>query len=128
VKEVKAWFILRELCLLLVFLGVLYAISFANRDVENAHRIVNYLRREFLKSDYQYHYQFGHKRQSYKFENIKSVDVYWEWLEDVFVYKYLGTRWTDKGKSRATILQYNRTNKIIGWPVLRQLRVKDGKY
>jgi len=130
-KEVKAWFILRELFFLLLFLGILYAISFANRDVENAHRMVNYLRKQFLKIDYHYQYEYSlpEDKTSYVFENIQSIEDYWKWLEDVFAYRYNETVWQDNNIKSKSILQRNtRTNKIIGYPTLRQLRVKNGKY
>ncbi len=133
-KEVKAWFILRELFFLLLFLGILYTISFANRDVQNAHRMVNYLRREFLQMDYrhQYEYSLHDMEKKYIFENIRSIDDYWEWLENIFVKKYNQTRWNDYYKNyindKSQILRNPRTNKIIGRPMLRQLRVKNGKY
>jgi hypothetical protein len=127
-KEVKAWFILRELFFLLLFLGVLYAISFANRDVGNAHRMVNYLRREFLKIDHAYPYKYHStaEKKIYVFENIRSIEDYWNWLENVFAWNYNKTKWNDQIKSRR--LNYTRTNKVIGFPTLRQLRVKNGNY
>ncbi len=133
-KEVKAWFILRELFFLLLFLGILYAISFANRDVHNAHRMVNYLRREFLQMDYRHQYEYNLKdmEKKYIFENIRSIDDYWDWLENVFVKKYNQIKWNDNDKKyindKSQGLRNPRTNKIIGWLTLRQLRVKNGKY
>jgi hypothetical protein len=129
-KEVKAMFILRELFLLLLFLGVLYAISFANRDSNNAHQMVNYLHREFSKIDYYYpnKYSSEQKEKSYSFQDMNSIDEYWNWLEKVFIDKYLQAVWTDNTKNTAYLQQQTRTNKVIGWPTLRQLRVKNGKY
>jgi len=129
-KEVKAMFILRELFLLLLFLGVLFAISFANRDTNNAHQMVNYLQREFVKIDYYYPYKYSseQKENSYSFQDMNSIDEYWNWLEEVFVNKYLQVVWTDKTMNKTYLQQPNRKNRVIGWPTLRQLRVKNGKY
>lgn len=122
----KAWFILRELFFLLLFLGVLYAISFANRDVESAHHMVNYLRKEFLQVDYNSEYRLKERKKNFMFENIQTMEDYWQWLENVFVDKYLPTKWNDTQKNKTLLSKYNRANKIIGWPILRQLRVKNG--
>jgi hypothetical protein len=131
-KEVKAWFILRELFYLLLFLGILYAVSFANRDVVHAHQMVNYLRREFLVRDHHYQYNYTVKKNeknSYVFENIHSIEDYWNWLENSFVSKILQTRWKDfKNANRTSLSNSTRKNKLIGNPILRQLRVKNGKY
>ncbi len=130
-KEVKAWFILRELFFLLLFLGILYAICFANRDVVNGHHMVNYLQRDFLGQDYLYQYRYIVKKdgkRNYIFDNIHNIDDYWNWLEKVFVWKYLKTRWSDKVMNKNRTLNNTRTNIIIGNPILRQLRVKNGKY
>ncbi|CAF3361707.1 unnamed protein product [Rotaria sp. Silwood1] len=126
-KEVTSWLILRELFFLLLFLGVLYAISFVNRDIDDAHQMVNYLRREFLKIDYHYSdkYKSGQKKNSYVFENINSIKDYWYWLENIFVNKYLETCRNDRTTNNTHLLKNTQTNRIIGWPTLRQLRVKN---
>ncbi|CAF1236168.1 unnamed protein product [Adineta ricciae] len=126
-REVKAWFILRELSLLLIFLAVLYAISYANRDIEQSHRMVHYLRREFLSPDRRYGKQpnSGHKNVTHISETIRSIDDYWKWLELVFPIKYHKTMWKYKENSRTLLLQHTRANHVIGWPILRQLRVKN---
>ena len=127
-KEVKAWFILRELFFLLLFLGVLFAISFANRDVEHSHQLVDHLRKEFLSIDYkqQHKYTALKNKRSLQFDNIDSIDSYWDWLENVFGEKYLKTIWIDKNEKRSRVQYFNRSNRNIGWPTLRQLRVKNG--
>ena len=129
-KEVKSWLILRELFFHLLFLGVLYAIAFSNRDVENAHRMVNYLRHEFLKVDYhpQYEPVLRGKKHSYVFENIKSIEDYWNWLENIFIIRYEKTRWIDSSTNKTRLLENSRALRTLGWPILRQLRVKNGRY
>lgn len=129
-REVKAWFIIRELSLLLIFLGVLYAISYANRDIEQSHQMVHYLRREFLSPDRRYRKQpnSGHENLIHFSETIQSIDDYWNWLELIFPVTYERTLWKDSEKNRTWLLQHTRANRVIGWPVLRQLRVKNGEY
>jgi hypothetical protein len=92
--------------------------------------MVNYLRREFLQIDYHYQYEYDSigKEKSYIFENIRSIKDYWKWLEQIFTKKYCKTTWRDNKNEKSQILANNRTNKIIGLPMLRQLRVKNGKY
>ncbi|UJR25593.1 hypothetical protein I4U23_006937 [Adineta vaga] len=126
-KEVKAWFILRELALLLVFLGTLYAISYANRDVAKSHQMVNYLQREFLKPDRRYvnKSNSAERKSIYITDNIQTIDEYWKWLEEVFPTKYEKMLWKDNINNKRLLNQNTRTNRIIGWPSLRQLRVKN---
>lgn len=127
-KEVKAWFILRELFFLLLFLGVLYAISFANRDIHNAHHMVRYLRHEFLEVDYIYEYKYRvrEKKNTFVFDNIKSFDDYWHWLNEVFTPRYLQII-SPSTNNYARRKVDNRTIVPIGYPALRQLRVKNGQ-
>lgn len=124
----KSWSILRELFFLLLFLGVLYAISFANRDVNRAHDMVNYLRHEFLKVQLNYKQLelSREKRQRYTYENMNSTETYWYWLENVFLPEYLQTRWSDNTGNMSRLYETNRANRILDWPTLRQLRVKNG--
>lgn len=122
----KAWFILRELFLILLFLGVLYAITFANHDVSNARRIVKYLRGEFLEIDQagplQGHEKTGEKT-GYIFDHIRTMDDYWKWLENIFVHRYLEINWRTTKEGDRELGVYH----IIGIPILRQLRVKNGR-
>ena len=130
-QEIHAAFTLRELGLLLVFLGTLYTISYANRDVTNAYRMVYYLRHQFLQIDFGHKFLFhvNVKSSTYVFENIRSTPDYWEWLENIFLKRIQETAWDDKiSESKNKLLMHNRTNRIIDWPVLRQLRVKNGKF
>lgn len=122
----KAWFILRELSLLLLFLSVLYAITFANHDVSNARRIVQYLRGKFLELDLEQSSEQHGKTQAkkgYMFDHIQTMDDYWKWLETIFVHRYLEINWKFTRKNSSELGVYD----IIGIPILRQLRVKNGR-
>lgn len=128
-KEIHSWFILRELFLLLLFLGALYAISFANRNVSEAHRIVNHLRHHFLDHDmfHAHNYSGAVQNKMYVFSNIRSINDYWSWIEKIFVPRVQEVLWSDGKQNRTFWLQHDRTNLMIGWPRLRQLRVKNGR-
>ena len=125
-KEMKAWFILRELFFILLFLSVLYAITFANHDVSNSHQMVKYLRREFLEREplqpLTYHVKME-ETHGYMFEHIQTMDEYWSWLETIFVNRYIETIWHDKIVNTSRL----QRTRIIGYPTLRQLRVKNGR-
>ncbi|CAF2051343.1 unnamed protein product [Rotaria magnacalcarata] len=127
-KEMESWAILRELFILLLFLGVLYAISFANRDVGSAHRMVDYLRKQYLDPNHSRGFErtkIG-KKDAAMVESIPSVADYWKWLQNDFPNKYILTRWNDKSTTKKALQKMTQTNRVIGWPILRQLRVKNG--
>ncbi|CAF3768567.1 unnamed protein product [Rotaria magnacalcarata] len=127
-KEMESWAILRELFILLLFLGVLYAISFANRDVGSAHRMVDYLRKQYLGPNHSRGFErtkIG-KKDAAMVESIPSVADYWKWLQNDFPNKYILTRWNDKSTTKKALQKMTQTNRVIGWPILRQLRVKNG--
>ncbi|CAM2704040.1 unnamed protein product [Rotaria socialis] len=126
-KEMKSWAILRELFFLLLFLGVLYAISFANRDVGSAHHMVDHLRKEYLGSDLSRGFERSKRGNKYAVVSgsILSVVDYWKWLQDDFPNKYILTRWNDYSTTAKVLQKMTKTNRVIGWPTLRQLRVKN---
>lgn len=131
----QSWSILRELFILLVFLGLLYTISYANRDVENAYQMVKFLRREFLGSNDKLGRQSRNNKEATNTQSGKTIDSiksYWNWLENDFLDRYL-TIQTIRSSAQSQQYAYRyknitQPNRVFGWPVMRQLRVKNGKY
>jgi hypothetical protein len=91
--------------------------------------MVKYLRHQFLRVDYDHQYKYSVQKQkkSYIYENIRSIDDYWDWFKNVFAVKYPETLRNVTAEKAAPSTAIYRTNTIVGWPTLRQLRVKNGK-
>jgi hypothetical protein len=119
---------LRELILLLLFLITLYYVSYANRDVPTAHLMVKHLRHQLLntisnKDDV----KNNKKIKMYSFERIATLNGYWKWLRNDFVPNLRAQAWYN-GQYPEDLRGYlnDKTNRIIGWAMMRQLRVKKG--
>ena len=63
------------------------------------------------------------------FEKILTVEDYWRWLEESFVYKIRVGKWYN-GQDVEGVNGFldDRANRLIGWATIRQLRVKSGSY
>jgi len=58
-----------------------------------------------------------------------TIDDYWKWLEDSFVSNIRAQSWYNGDPPRYLSGFINdKTNRLIGWPVMRQLRIKSSLY
>jgi hypothetical protein len=57
-----------------------------------------------------------------------TVNDYWQWLQESFVNRIAVERWYN-GQVDNTSAGYlsDRTNRLIGWATMRQLRIKSGE-
>ena len=125
-KEVRSWFILRELFFTGLFLVCLYTICFTSQNIEPSHQMVNFLRNQFLVRDYQNQYEYISATESeiYVFLNIRTSLQYWNWLEDHFLPRLAEIK-PHFGVS--SLKNRSQNNYILCCPSLRQVRVKNGK-
>lgn len=103
-KEKKAMAILREIFVYSIFLFVLFLVSFTNKDL-NSFMYQKQVQRMFnLKS----------------LENVLQIDDIWEWTKKSFVPAF-------KNDKELKNFMLDKTSFIIGKPMIRQLRIKNGK-
>ena len=107
-KELQISNIIRQIISYLSFLTILYLTTYSNRN-ENVFLQVNHLR----------HFLTDHGK-------IVSVNDYWKWLEKDFVGKLRAQQWYN-GDPPRNLSGYldDKSNRLIGWATMRQLRIKD---
>ena len=113
-REVQMWSIIREALTYLGFFILLCVITYSN-DRSNAYFQVNHLRKYFINST---------EIRSDEIP-ISTIHEYWNWLEGSFVGKMRAQQWYNGDAPRylAGFIE-DKNNRLIGWPTMRQLRVK----
>ena len=105
-KEIQMWSFLHELFIYLVFLCLLFVITYSNRTVNPT-------------------FQVQHLRNYFQLKQISTIDNYWNWLETRFVVNLRAQDWYNGNPPRNLSGYINdKTNRLIGWAIMRQLRVK----
>jgi hypothetical protein len=134
-KEIHMWSIIREVTVYLCFIWILYVISYSNRN-NNDFLQVNHLRHFFLNigsssNDYTQvrgvDFSFFLYKIMYEMNKISTIDQYWKWLEESFVSNIRAQQWYNGDPPRNLSGFINdKSNRLIGWATMRQLRVKLG--
>ncbi|UJR27664.1 hypothetical protein I4U23_008944 [Adineta vaga] len=108
------WKYIRNMCINIIFVVILYIVSYTNRDSNAIHQ-VHHLRNLFLDS----------RSSSNNFTEIISIDDYWSWLQAIFISNIRNQSWYngDVVKNMTDFLN-DKSNRIIGWATMRQLRLK----
>ncbi|CAF1043359.1 unnamed protein product [Rotaria sordida] len=113
-KEIQMWSIIREFFIYLTFLTLICIIAYSNRDY-NSFLQVHHLRKYFLNS----------RQINYDYTKISTINEYWKWLENSFVSNLRAQQWYNDDTLRNLNGYINdKSNRIIGWSIMRQLRVK----
>ncbi len=108
-KDVQMWSIIRETLTYFSLLIFLCVIVYSNRD-ENAFLQVQHLRNYFSNE---------------KYSQIARIDEYWTGLEKDFINDLRAKKWYNQEEPRHLNGFINdKTNRLIGWTIMRQLRVK----
>jgi polycystin 1L2 len=113
-KEIHMWSILREIFTYLCFLILLYTITYSNQN-SNSYFQVDHLRK----------YLFNSGENDFDYSKISTINDYWNWLEGSFVSNIHAQEWYN-GDSPRNLSGFinDKTNRLIGWPMMRQLRIK----
>ncbi|CAF3982665.1 unnamed protein product [Rotaria sordida] len=113
-KEIQMWSIIREFFIYLTFLTLICIIAYSNRDY-NSFLQVHHLRKYFLNS----------RQINYDYTKISTINEYWKWLENSFVSNLRAQQWYNDDTLRNLNGYINdKSNRTIGWSIMRQLRVK----
>ena len=112
-KEVRMWSILREFGICLLFLFLILSMTYANRE-ENSYFQVAHFRNFFFDSETKFDYR-----------RIFTIDDYWKWLQNSFVENVRAQNWYNDDLPKYLNGYLNdKTNRLIGWATMRQLRIK----
>ncbi|CAF1667400.1 unnamed protein product, partial [Adineta ricciae] len=113
-KEIEMWSMIREIVVYLTFLLFLFIFVYSDRDL-NSFLQVNHLRKYFLNT----------RQENLDFTKISTVDDYWNWLEKSFIKNLRAQKWYNDDPPRNLSGFINdKSNRLIGWATMRQLRVK----
>jgi hypothetical protein len=112
------WSIIQEIYSYLFFLLILYSISYVNCN-NNTFFEVKHLRNYFLNIKY----------SSNDYTKISTIDEYWNWLENCFVSNIRAQQWYN-GDPPWNLNGFinDKSNRLIGWATMRQLRVKSSLF
>jgi hypothetical protein len=117
-KDIQIWLIIREALTYLCFLIFLCVIVYSNRD-SNSSLQVQHLRNYFSNS----------KTIGYEYSQVSTIDEYWKWLEKRFIWDLRAQDWYNKQEPRnLSGFIDDKTNRLIGWATMRQLRIKSHLY
>ena len=115
-RDKRMWQAVREILGFIVLAWTIYTLSYFDRD-PNASYQVTHLRNLFLNID----------KANNNFTQIRTVDDYWQWLQSSFVPSIRAQEWYNGAPPRnLSGFIADRNNRLIGWPRMRQLRVKTG--
>lgn len=113
-KEIKMGLILKEIFSYLFFLWILTVLSYGNRD-PNA-----YILKDSIKSTF-----IDGAGTGTSFSDVKTTDDLWDYFEKTLVPEVYVGRWYN-GKQPFGLRGFinDRTNRLIGFPSLRQIRIR----
>nr|XP_002732126.1 PREDICTED: polycystic kidney disease protein 1-like 2-like [Saccoglossus kowalevskii] len=116
IKEIKMYSIIREIIFYVLFLWILLVISYGNRD-SKAFPYMNNLITMFVKEDIK-----GN------FLHVSTKHKFWSYAHDVLVPGLFADEWYngDPALDQEHFLS-DRVSHILGYPVIRQLRIKPGR-
>ncbi|CAF1492760.1 unnamed protein product [Adineta ricciae] len=113
-KEVYMWSIIREVLTSIGFLIILCFFTYSNHD-QNSFFQVNHLRKLFLNS----------RQIDNAYTQITTIEQYWSWLETSFASNLRAQQWyNDDQPYFLNGFVNDKSNRLIGWAIMRQLRVK----
>ncbi|UJR27882.1 hypothetical protein I4U23_009147 [Adineta vaga] len=108
------WRFLVELLSYLSFIIIVCLVSFLNRNSE-----------EYLQTKHLRHLFLNPNRISNNFAEISTITQYWKWLQESFIENIAVEQWyNEKPDNTSYGTLKDRTNHLIGWATMRQLRVK----
>ncbi|CAG0882734.1 unnamed protein product [Cyprideis torosa] len=113
-KEKEIWEILKEIAFYLLYLGIILVISYGNRD-PYAFYIGNNYENAFIKlGDW-----------DWEFLKVREANRWWYWLDGVVLSELRAQNWYNKSDP-LNLRGYldDRANVLIGYGIIRQIRVK----
>ncbi|CAF1253004.1 unnamed protein product [Adineta steineri] len=113
-KEIQMWSIIREFIIYAIFLALLFVIAFLN-GTQNSFYQTDHLQKYFLNT----------RQTDCDYTQILTIDDYWNWLNNSFVDNLRAQQWyNDDQPINLNGYINDKTNRMIGWATMRQLRSK----
>ncbi|CAF1642081.1 unnamed protein product, partial [Adineta ricciae] len=114
IKEIQMWSIIREFIIYFVFFFLICSITFASRE-QNSFLQVQHLRKYFLNT----------RQSTNDYTQITTVTQFWFWLQNSFISNLRSQQWYNNDIPKYLNGYINdKSNRLIGWATMRQLRVK----
>ena len=105
-KEIQMWSFLHETLISLIFLALLFVVTYSNRTMNPS-------------------LQVQHLQKYFQSKQISTIDEYWNWLNNNFTRNLRAQRWYNGNQPRnLSGFIDDKTNRLLGWATMRQLRVK----
>ncbi|UJR06735.1 hypothetical protein I4U23_011024 [Adineta vaga] len=113
-KEIQMWSILRESFLYLIFFSTLSVLIYSQTQFNS-----------FLQVDHLRKYLFNSRQSDLDYNQISSQSDYWSWLKESFAENIRAQQWyNDDPPRNLSGFMNDKTNRLLGWITMRQLRVK----
>lgn len=115
-KEKRASSLIRELITYSIFLIVLLVVCYTNKDLQSFN-YQNQLKKLFGVNE----------KRNNSLEDIVEVSDFWKWSRNVFLNGIKSYNWYNSIQTSLNNYLNDHTSFIIGYPIIRQLRVKNGR-
>ena len=119
-REKKAIRILREIFCYSIFLVILFFISYTNKDLNSFHYQNN------LKNSFGISSRIGVNNN--RLNNIIKINDIWSWTRTNFLPSIQSNNWYNSVPTNLKHYLADHTSYLIGYPIIRQLRIKNGIY
>ena len=97
IKEIHMWSLLHQIFIYLIFLCLLFLLTYSNRTANS-------------------YPQAQHLQNHFDFDDITTIDEYWNWLEESFIGNLRAQQWYNGNQPRNLSGYVNdKTNRLIGW-------------
>ncbi|KAI3387632.1 hypothetical protein SNEBB_002249, partial [Seison nebaliae] len=111
-KEMEMMIVLKEIASFSIFLMLLYVVAYGNRD-SRMFQMTNHFETIFVND------------RLYPLEKVNSFDNFFQWLEKVLIPNFRAMQWYngDQPVDERGFMG-DRANRILGYGIIRQLRVQ----
>ena len=109
-KRKQAKQLLIEICYNFIFLQILFAVAYTNKDSNS------------------FNYQAQVKSFFQSSTQIKNINELWSWLKSDFINNFQSQQFYNGQRlDNSNLFLSDYTSILIGYPTIRQIRVKNGK-
>ena len=110
-KRKQAKQLLIEICYNFIFLQILFAVAYTNKDSNS------------------FNYQAQVKSFFQSSTQIKNINELWSWLKSDFINNFQSQQfYNGQSLDNSNLFLSDYTSILIGYPTIRQIRVKNGNF
>ncbi|UJR17432.1 hypothetical protein I4U23_004327 [Adineta vaga] len=117
-RQIRIRAIIEEIFSYVFYLGTIYFIAY-----------YNYNTNVFFQVSHLQHFFLNPNSPTHDYTKITTINEYWLWLENSFVENIRAQQWYNGAPPRnLSGFIDDKSNRLIGWATMRQLRIKAGLY